>query len=101
MNNANENENPNKNKNQNQNKIQNQNGNEDADKIINEKMDRAVAMREPSSFTLQRDQIKTEQVWPIISGHGSNNNNVNLKFFLFTASRVKIFRQLTRQEARR
>ena len=60
--NPNENENPNENQNKNQNKIQNQNENEDVDKIINEKMDGAVAMREPSSFKLQRDQIKTEQV---------------------------------------
>ena len=70
MENANENENKNQNK--------NENGNEDVDKISNEKMeDGAVAIREPTSFTLQRDQIKTEQVWPIIPGHGSKNNNVN------------------------
>ena len=75
MENANENEN--ENPNENPNKNQNQNGNEDADKISNEKMDGAVSMREPSSFTLQRDQIKTEQVWPIIPEHGSNNNNEN------------------------
>ena len=96
----NQNQNENQNENWNQNENGNQNENENADEISNENVDGAVVMRrELSSFILRRHR-NAEQVWPNIPGHGSNNNSVNLKFFLFTAC-VKIFRQLTRQEARR
>ena len=84
--NANENQSENQNQNGNQNKNGNQSENENADEISNENVDGAVVMRrELSSFILRRHR-NAEQVWPNIPGHGSNNNNnVDLKFFLFTA----------------